>query len=77
MNEPYVKQYNKNGQITNPITPEKPHENFFPNKAERNKKTRKKNNKIPRNKRGVLSRLIIQQKINTYSNHFAYHINQN
>lgn len=39
-NEPYVKQFDKNGVCTNPITSAKPYNTMFPNssKRERNKK---------------------------------------
>lgn len=85
MNEPYVKQFNKKtGELLNPITKINPYINHYPNKAARNSKIRKKNNKIPVNRRGVNTRRVIQQQLNIWIgrfvkkpiNRFTYHINQ-
>lgn len=35
MNKPYVKQTDSNGEVTNPITKDKPFVSFFPNRETR------------------------------------------
>jgi hypothetical protein len=82
MNKPYVKQFDKNGELLNPIKKGRPYLSEFPNKEARSRKTKKKNNKIPVNSRGVNTRRVVQQQLNEGRfnpkpiNRFTYHINQ-
>lgn len=63
MNTPYVKKYNKEGILINPITKEKPYINYFSNRKQRNQKTRVKNNRKQFSDREIISRLIFTQRI--------------
>jgi len=63
MNKPYVKKFNSDGELINPITKANPHLHYFKNRQQRNAKTRVKNNRKQYSDREVISRLIFTQRI--------------
>ena len=82
MNKPYVKQFNSEGELINPITKANPYINYFKSNRGNNRKHRVINNRKPMSDREIISRLVFVQKINkfvdgikTKINRIAFHRN--
>lgn len=84
MNKPYVKQFNSEGILTNPITKENPYLNYYRSNRGNNRKNRVINNRKPMSDREIISRLMFVQRIKkiiggikVLTNRVAFHRNKN
>ena len=83
MNIPYVKKFNSDGVLINPITKGNPYLSPYQNRYKRNEKIKIKNNRKPYSDREIISRLVFVQRImkfiengkKVFSGILAYHRN--